>query len=350
MALRWLEDMTNVEPLPTCLVTEIQPPTEEGRWLIQSLWGKSSVGFLGAPPKSKKSWLAVEMAISIASGRDCLDKFPVLNPGRVLIYVAEGSLPDLRGRIEAICAYRQIAIDTLELKIITSSWLRLDVLEDQKRMAQTIATHQAVFVVLDPFVRLHSQDENNAQAISGLLNYFRELQRIYDVAIMIVHHTVKSRRSHLLGQSLRGSGDIHAFGDSNAYIVDGKKDRLWLHPEHRFARAHAPIPFRLIETENDAKNHLEIVSLDEDAGRDAAPAATLSQSLIDLLSTTEPLPKVKLRSALKVNNQRLGKVIEAMERQGRIVKTQRGWTVPQPLAPPQPPTQDPADRSQLPLF
>jgi RecA-family ATPase len=48
------------------------------------------------------------------------------------------------------------------------------------------------------------------------LAYFRSLQRRLDLSVMLVHHTRKNAAGELAaGQGLRGSSDLHAFGESN---------------------------------------------------------------------------------------------------------------------------------------
>ena len=51
-------------------------------------------------PKSCKTWLALEMAVAVASGRPCLGRFPVPRPGPVLLFGAEDAPHQLKGRIE----------------------------------------------------------------------------------------------------------------------------------------------------------------------------------------------------------------------------------------------------------
>ena len=48
-------------------------------------------------PKACKSWLGLEMAVSVASATPCLGTFPVREPGGVLIYLAEDSLEAVGG-------------------------------------------------------------------------------------------------------------------------------------------------------------------------------------------------------------------------------------------------------------
>jgi len=116
---------------------DIHPP--EQTWLIESMWAYAAVGIIGGPPKCCKSWLGLDMAVSLASGSPCLDRFPVQRPGPVLIFLAEDALPAVRARIEALCAHRQIHINSLNLYVITASALRLDLVRDQQRLKATLA-------------------------------------------------------------------------------------------------------------------------------------------------------------------------------------------------------------------
>ena len=76
----------HAQPLPVVRVGEI--PTEENapRWLVQQLWGASSVGVIGGAPKCSKTWLGLDLALSVATGTACLGKYPVLQPGPVLAF------------------------------------------------------------------------------------------------------------------------------------------------------------------------------------------------------------------------------------------------------------------------
>ena len=83
--------------------------------------------------------------------------------------------------------------------------------------------------MLDPLVRLHRIDENHAGDVAELLGYLRTLQRELALSVLLVHHTRKNAAG---GLGLRGSGDIHAFGDSNLYLRRAE-EHLILSSEHR---------------------------------------------------------------------------------------------------------------------
>ena len=56
------------------------------RWLIEGLWSAVAVGFIGGPPKCCKSYLGLDMALSVATGTPCLGAYDVCEPGPALVY------------------------------------------------------------------------------------------------------------------------------------------------------------------------------------------------------------------------------------------------------------------------
>jgi hypothetical protein len=134
-----------------------------------------------------------------------------------------------------------------------------------------------------------------------------------------VHHTRKNATGGIdAGQGLLGSSDIHAFGDSNLYLRRGK-DHLVLSTEHRAAPASAPIPLALIATDPEAI-HLEVVAQHQDGERRG-----LQEQVLDVLAAGIVLTRAKLRDRLAVKNERLGEVLESLERAGRLRRTAAGW-------------------------
>jgi RecA-family ATPase len=73
------------------------------RWLVEGLWAEEAVGIVGGEPRCCKSFLALDLAVAVASGAPCLRQYPVVRPGRVLLYAAEDALSLVRRRLEGIC-------------------------------------------------------------------------------------------------------------------------------------------------------------------------------------------------------------------------------------------------------
>jgi hypothetical protein len=320
----------SVAPLPVCRAADLALQAEQERWLIRSLWSYAAVGIIGGAPKVGKSWLGLDMALSVASATPCLGHFEVAAPGPSLVFLAEDALPAVRARIGALCAHRGLAIEQPALFVITAPTLRLDLEKDQRRLHATLADLRPRLLLLDPLVRLHRLDENSAADISRLLGFLRELQRAYDLAVVLVHHASKRQRAQP-GQALRGSSDLHAFGDSNAYLAR-HQDHLVLSLEHRAAPAPPPVGLELVSLGDGSATHLAL------RGDHREADASLQERVVALLRhSTVPLTRTALRARLKVNNQRLGEALTQLDKRGTIVRTPEGWLAPEQSPPRQAP-------------
>ena len=304
----------------------LQPAPPEPPWLIENLWMRSGVGLIGGPPKVCKSWLGLDLAVSLASGTACLGRFPVPSPAPALVYLAEDALPAVRARIEALCAHRGLDLTALALFAIDAPCLQLDRDAHAEALADALAEVQPRLLLLDPLVRLHRLDENSSHDMAGLLATLRTLSRRFDTAIAIVHHTAKKRRAHP-GQTLRGSGDLHAFSDCALYLAR-TENALQLTVEHRAAPAPAPFALRLVSQSNGAATHLEAVS----AIVTELAEPSLAERVLDRLAhhRGQPMRRTALRKALRVNNQRLGSALTALKARGEIRNTEAGWVIAPP--------------------
>lgn len=310
-----------VEALPVVRACDLPKQDAEQRWLVRGLWGRRAQGVVGGAPKLGKSWLGLDLAVSVATDTPCLGHFPVDDPGPALVYMAEDDAPIVRARLASLCRHRRLDLARLDLNVITVPVLRLDNEGDRHRLVATIQDLAPRILLLDPLVRLHRLNENKAQEVSGLLGFLTELQRTFDLAVVVVHHTSKKARSRP-GQSLRGSSDLHAWGASNAYITEHRGDRM-LTLEHRAAPAPDPMRIELASKPDGSGAHLRIV------GDAPVVTAALATRVVDLLKDAPtPMRRGDIRETLRVSNNRLGDVLGALESSGRLQRTPRGWAVP----------------------
>src|SRR5579885_3455555 len=204
-----------------------------------------------------------------------------------------------------------------------------------RRPACAARRYRPRLLLLDPLVRLHRIDENSAGEMSALLGELRALQRAYQLALVLVHHLRKYAGARGAdGQALRGSGDLHAWGDSNLYLR--RRDRqLVLTIEHRAAPA--PPPCRL-ELATDPVPHLRVVDAESAADPQAA-AGVADQILTALAAAPVPLSRDDLRAALRTRNATLGDALIRLRAEGRIERCPGGFRLrpPAPSAIPVPP-------------
>ncbi len=206
--------------------------------------GHSSVGVIGGAPKCAKAWLGLDMALSVATGHGVLGRVPCRSLGRSWSTwprthfwscvnasrngkaSRSGSRPGRNPR-----DHRRRCCGSIAIRTVHGSW----------RQPSGSGLGCCFWI---PWCDFHGIDENNAGEVAGLLAYFRSLQRRFDLSVLLVHHTRKNAAGGVAaGQGLRGSSDIHAFGDSNLYLRR-TKEHLVLSSE-TVQRRHQAAPVQL---------------------------------------------------------------------------------------------------------
>jgi hypothetical protein len=310
--------------LPVARAADLDPRPPEQRWLIDGLWGDQAVGIVGGEPKCCKSFLALDIAVAVASGAPCLRRFPVARTGRVLLFAAEDALGVVRRRLDGICAAAGVDLAALELDVITAPTLRIDTADDQARLAETVAALRPTLLILDPFIRLHRIDENVCSEVAPLLAYLRDLQRRFALAIVVVHHARKGAGGTRAGQALRGSSEFHAWTDSALYLRR-LGDELSLTIEHRAEPSDGPIPIQLVAAGAALALTTEPPPTSPEP-TDPNPAPTPAQRIEAALADLETAATLDdLRRACRMRTQSLCDTLADLVRAGRVVKSEAGY-------------------------
>ena len=308
--------------LPVSRACDLAVVPDEEKWLIDGLWAQQAVGILGGEPKCCKSFLALDMAVSVASGAPCLRQFTVSRTGPVLLFPAEDSLSVVRERLVGICRAAGTRIEELPLYVITAPRLLLDVPQDQQRLRATVEAIRPALLVLDPFIRLHSADENASKEVAPLLGYLRELQREFATAVLLVHHARKGSGKGRPGQALRGSSDLHGWGDSNLYLRR-QAQGLSLSIEQRAAPSRGHVPLELAQ-EHDA---LALRVVDESAELGTEPASARERVIEALTLSRQPLSTQQLRKRCRIRTATLCETLAMLGRQSRVTHGPQGYTI-----------------------
>lgn len=307
--------------LPVRRAYELDDRPEEQRWLIDELWAESAVGIVGGEPKCCKSFLALDVAVSVASGTPCLRRFAVSRRGPVLLYAAEDALDVVRRRLAGIAEAAGTCFRSLDVHVITAPSVRLDARRDRDRLRETVAALEPRILILDPFVRLHRIDENAAAEVAPLLAYLRELQREHQVAVMLVHHARKGAGRIRAGQALRGSSELHAWGDSNLYLRRCRGD-LVLGIEQRAAASPGDLRLAL----GGDRDAIALEVLERGRAADDTVEPSLDERIIELLAEADhPLSSRALRRACRVRTATLGEALRQLERDQIITRSSAGF-------------------------
>ena len=255
----------------------------------------------------------MDLAVAVAAGVPCLRHFTPNRPGPVLMFAAEDAGHLVRKRLHGIARAAGARFETLDIAVIDVPTLRLDHLDDRRRLQQTVQRIAPRLLILDPLVRLHGVDENAVADVAPILGFLRDIQRRFETAVLLVHHARKSGATRP-GQALRGSSELHAWGDSNLYLR--RRDRQTLMTvEHRAARGLDDIEIELGEDGEEPSFRLR-----QPPSAGAAPQTETPERRIlnALAEANTPLSQRQIRERAATRNKTVGAVLQRLVREGRI--------------------------------
>ena len=310
---------TAANGFPTRAPVELEDRPRRHQWLIDALWGRQAVGIVGGEPKCGKSFLALDLAVAVAAGVPCLRRFAADEPGPVLLFAAEDAGHIVRARLEGIAKAAGARFETLDIAVIDIPALRLDHRADRQRLLETVERIRPRLVVLDPLVRLHGVDENTVAEVAPILGFLRDIQRRFASAVVLVHHARKSGAARP-GQALRGSSELHAWGDSNLYLRRRDK-QIVMTVEHRAAPGLNDIEIELADDGKGPALRLRQTDTAEAAPRPQTPERRILQALAD---TETPLSQRQIRERAATRPATVAQTLQSLLREGRVERAPEG--------------------------
>lgn len=300
-ATRWLESAAR-------LLAEPEP----GRtpFAIEGLIVEGAITGLLGPAKTGKTWLVLELATGIVTGRPALDRFTIPKAGPVMLVLEESGRQALHRRLGMLVRGRALDPAALaELHFAANLRVRLNDLEWQKRLLAAGQELRPRAIILDPLARLKGAavDENVQREIGPVLDFMRDLRDATGAAVVFVHHTGHE------GGRMRGSSDLEAYWESK--IVVHRDDGVCrLSAEHREAEATPEISYRLGFDADTASVRLSEIASEERAQE------PLGDRIQAELGKTPAMTTEEIRAAVKARKE---DVIEALKTDGRFELTGR---------------------------
>ncbi len=304
---------------PTRAPTELEDRPRARRWLVEALWSEQGVGIVGGEPKCGKSFLALDIAVAVAAGVPCLRHFRPAGSGAVLLFAAEDAGHIVRTRLEGIAQAAGARFETLDIAVIDVPTLRLDHRNDRQRLIETVERVRPSLLVLDPLVRLHGIDENAVAEVAPILGFLRDIQRRFETAVLLVHHARKSGATRP-GQALRGSSELHAWGDSNLYLRRRDK-RILMTVEHRDAPGLEDLEIELAEDGHGPALRLRPAKPDRTEPEPDTPERRILHALDD---ADAPLSQRQIRERAATRPATVAETLKRLVRQHRVERAPEG--------------------------
>jgi AAA domain len=232
-------------PVDRYLAVESKDP----QWMIEGLWSDKSHGIIAGEPKTRKSYVSIDIALSVATGADCLGHFKVVKPGPVLMIQEEISDSEMRKRLRFIAASKglggsihrkgdELSVhfpDPIPLYLRNRKQLDLSDDETFQMLHSHILEKDIKLLILDPLqLMLGEVDENKASEVRPILYNFLQLKEETGTGIMIVHHYSKAsdKNPRKGGQRMLGSQAFHGWVESALYL--SKNDKYETEVEREF--------------------------------------------------------------------------------------------------------------------
>lgn len=232
----------------------LETPIPEELWTVEGIWSHDAHGLIAGEPKTFKSFVATDLAVSVASGTKFLGHFEVPETGPVILIQEENTPAMMKDRLWKIASSRDLAGGVSrngssdvqiqlpqELPIFLMNNQRFNLTDEEHvgLLESWIKEVEPKLVVLDPiYLMMPGVDENSAVAMTPILRDLLTLKQRYDVGILIVHHYNKPRSDEDRHPGLRISGTsvFYRWFESALYLSKGSQPgEVVMVPEHRGA-------------------------------------------------------------------------------------------------------------------
>jgi hypothetical protein len=165
---------------------------EPRNFLIRRVLPAGSYGVIGAEFKAGKTWLAIDMLVSVVTGTPWLGLFPTRR-GKVAVMVNEGDMWEFYRRLAAVCRSR--ALDMQE-DVLATGRLRVQPapsnLSDSQalnRIYKELAEFSPDLFLIDPwYLSAGEADGKNIVQAGLVLSNLQGIAQDIGAALMIFHH------------------------------------------------------------------------------------------------------------------------------------------------------------------
>ena len=308
-------------------------------WMIEGWWQKTSHGMISGEPKTYKSVIVTDMAVSVASGRPFLGHFAVHHQGPVL-YVQEENAPWLvQDRVIKIAASKGLmngevtVLSPTRFKIRWPQNLPIYFLnqnhfdftnpEDQEFLEESLREIKPVLIIFDPlYLMMGEADENSSKDIRPILNWLLHIRYTYNTSVIVLHHWNKSGRSERGGQRMLGSVLFHGWVESAAYtsVVDEENHVISVDREFRSFSKPNKLDIKFVFGEpGEAFYEPQIAQYDFTDGNEDPVCA--------LLKGSTGMTETEIAKTLSISRQQLKIRIKELIKKDKLVMTKDGNTI-----------------------
>ena len=291
--------------------------------------------------RSGKTWLLLDIALSLVTGLPLFDHFQVSETRRVVYIGAEGTVGSFADRLQQLLRIRGLTHDDL------GDRLKLIIMSDQDAEAfLTIDDHRSVglliddlrldtpgVLMIDPLANfMHGEETNDGMKL--VVQQVRRITQAVGCQVVVSHHDIKAGETYSKASKRSRGGGALAAG-MGVISLDGQKtDDGWSIKVENDPKEGQPIPafeVRWVTEDDDERGRPRLVRVDIDAGSGRQLTETQSKVLAALDGGwgTPPRSIRTVADAVAVSKSSVERAISDLVRLGMVEKRPEGlWASP----------------------
>lgn len=175
------------------------------KWLVSDWLPDSSITFIISPPESYKTWLLLDLAVSVATGLPFLGSYDVNEQGATMIIQQEDSHSGLTERIALIMqqklgilpkidgkVWEVPSIPDIPVYVHPSRQLRFDNKKVIEELEKQIATIRPKVILIDPLYSTTASADNYMADLANRMMVLKTWRDKYGCSFVIAHHSKKN--------------------------------------------------------------------------------------------------------------------------------------------------------------
>ena len=216
--LKLIQDQYNRYPAPAQRIDGIEDAEnlesflaneEEYKWIIPDIIAEGTLSFFSGLPESRKTWLAMDLALEVAKGGGkWVGSIPV-NGGPVVFIDQERPKKETQRRLRALMKAKGLTAKDLNGRLFVKSGtsIRINLQHSFDAFKKFLSEVRPKLVIIDSFVAFHTAEENNRKDIQTVLESIKSLRDEFECAFIFVDHENKGAFQNSQNEEERVSFD-----------------------------------------------------------------------------------------------------------------------------------------------
>jgi DNA-binding transcriptional ArsR family regulator len=174
-------------------------------WLVNDWLPDKSITFLISPPESYKTWILLDLAVSVAAGVPFLGQYEVMQQGATLIIQQEDSHSGLTDRLALIVEQKLGATANIDgdvwqvpsmpdipIYVHPSRRLRFDDKKVIEELEKQIEIIKPKVILIDPLYSTTASTDNYMSDLANQMMVLKTWRDKYGCSFVIAHHSKKN--------------------------------------------------------------------------------------------------------------------------------------------------------------